>query len=211
MDIISKYYNIKKNILILNKIVNLVVVTKSQSLDHIKKLINLGHLHFGENKVQDAKQKWLEYKKVNNEVKLHMIGGIQSNKVKDIVKIFDYVHSIDSQKIVEIFKREEVKQNKNLYYFIQVNLANEEQKSGVNINKLDSLVNFCKELKLNLIGLMCIPPVNQDPVKYFIDLKKISLKYNLHDLSMGMSSDYISAIKCGSTFIRVGSAIFSEN
>ena len=209
MDVVSKYCNIKKNILILNKFVNLVVVTKSQRLDHIKKLINLGHFHFGENKVQEAKEKWANVLHNNKDLKLHLIGKLQSNKVKDAFALFDFIHTLDNEKLAKIFSNLEKISEKNLKYFIQVNIGHEEQKNGIDVSLLSDFVNFCRDdLSLNIIGLMCIPPINEDSLPFFKKMQKLKIDNNLSELSMGMSSDYQQALVCGSTYLRIGSAIF---
>ena len=161
MDVVSKYCNIKKNILTLNKFVNLVVVTKSQRLDHIKKLINLGHFHFGENKVQEAKEKWANVLRNNKDLKLHLIGKLQSNKVKDAFALFDFIHTLDNERLAKIFFNLEKNSKKKLKYFIQVNIDNEFQKSGVSCDNLTTFTKFCKfNCGLNIIGLMCLPSIN---------------------------------------------------
>jgi len=188
------------------------VVTKSVSYDKIKDIVDSGHVHFGENRIKDASNKWIDIKKNFLDIKLHFIGRLQSNKVDEAVSLFTYIHSLESEKLAVSLSKAEKNHKKKIKYFIQINIGKEQQKSGISIEDAPDFINFCiKSLDLDVIGLMCIPPVNQDPIKYFIDLKKISERYNLHDLSMGMSSDYIQAIECGSTFVRIGSAIFNEN
>ena len=173
-------------------------------------LIDYGHIHFGENKVQEAIDKWTKIKTKKEKIELHLIGKLQSNKVKHAVSIFDYIHSLDSIKLAKKISEEEIKQSKKIKIFIQVNIANEVQKAGVEINKLNELYQFSIDLNLNIIGLMCIPPESENPEKYFKDLKRISNELGLKDLSMGMSSDYLLAIKNQATFIRVGSEIFGK-
>jgi len=188
------------------------VVTKSVNYDKIKDIIDYGHVHFGENRVQDANKKWIDIKKNFIDIKLHFIGKLQTNKADEAVSLFSYIHSLESEKLAISLSKAEKNHNKKIKYFIQINIGREQQKSGISIEDAPDFINFCiKSLDLDIVGLMCIPPVNQDPIKYFIDLKVISERYNLLDLSMGMSSDYIQAIKCGSTFVRIGSAIFNEN
>lgn len=174
-------------------------------------ILKLGHKNFGENRVQEAYSKWRALIDSDNEIKLHMLGKVQSNKVLDVVNLFDYVHSLDSEKLAEKFSLEESKQNKNLKYFIQINIANEKQKSGIDINEIENFFNLCKnKLSLNIIGLMCLPPVNQDPVPYFAKLRELASRIQVKDLSMGMSNDYLLALEQGSTFIRIGSKIFGN-
>jgi pyridoxal phosphate enzyme (YggS family) len=177
----------------------------------IKPLINFGHLHFGENKVQEASLKWTDTLVENKNLKLHMLGKIQSNKVDSIVKIFSYIHSLDSEKLANKFYESENKVSKKLNYFIQVNIGDEVQKGGINSNLLPDFVKFCKiELKLNILGLMCIPPANSKPDFFFNKLKDLNESFDLKDLSMGMSDDFEIAIKLGSTYVRVGSSIFGQ-
>ncbi len=170
-------------------------------------LINYGHTHYGENKVQEAVEKWEKVKKENKNIKLHLIGKLQTNKVKFAVKIFDFIHSLDSEKLankIASYKNQKIK------LFIQVNIGNEEQKSGISVNKLDDFYNFCKDLKLNVVGLMCIPPIDDNSVKYFKKMLDLKQKHNFNELSMGMSSDYLDALQHGSTFLRIGSDIFGK-
>jgi len=189
----------------------IIAVSKTFSLDKILPIIESGHLHFGENKVQEAETKWLNFKKQNKNIKLHMVGKLQSNKAKKAVEIFDYIHSLDNLKLAEKIGYFAKKLNKKTKLFIQVNLGNEQQKSGISLNDLDSFYNHCsRDLSLNIIGLMCLPPANTNSEKYFTILKEISLKLNIHHLSMGMSSDYTQAVVCGSTFLRLGTVIFGE-
>ena len=211
--IIDQFNKIKSNIdkLKPSKQVKIVAVSKTFSLNHIQPLINYGHDHFGENKVQEALSKWSEIKKQKPELKLHMIGKLQSNKSKNAVEIFDYIHSLDNQKLADALAKNEINQNKNLKYFIQVNIANEIQKSGIPVSELDAFYNYCtKEKKLNILGLMVIPPNDQNTKKYFTSLNELNSSLALNDLSMGMSADYNEAINCGATFIRVGSSIFGN-
>ena len=186
---------------------NIIAVSKTFKLDHIIHLINHGHTHYGENKVQEALEKWEKVKKENNNIKLHLIGKLQTNKVKFAVKIFDYIHSLDSEKLANKIALYE---NQRIKLFIQVNIGNEEQKSGISINKLDDFYNFCKELKLNVIGLMCIPPLDDNPIIYFKKMLDLKQKLNINELSMGMSSDYLDALEHGSTYLRIGSDIFGK-
>ena len=211
--IIDRFEKIKSKITSLksNKPVNIIAVSKTFSLDYIKPLINYGHLHFGENKVQEATAKWSEEKKVNKNLKLHMIGKLQSNKAKDAVKLFNYIHSVDNQKLADTLSKHQKNLNKSLDYFIQVNMGNESQKSGITISELDPFYNYCvNDIDLNIIGLMVIPPVDQSAEKYFKSLYELNKSLALENLSMGMSADYIEAIKNGSNFVRIGSSIFGS-
>ena len=188
----------------------IVAVSKTFKIDKILPLIDYGHIDFGENKVQEALDKWAEIKKKNSNIKLHMIGKLQTNKVKFAVKIFDYIHSVDSEKLAIRIANEQNKINKNIKIFLQVNIGDEVQKSGINKNELNKLVSVCKEIGLNVIGLMCIPPVNRNPENYFVEMKELNKELGFIDLSMGMSSDYLIAAKHLSTYIRIGSSIFGE-
>ena len=170
-------------------------------------MIQHGHTHYGENKVQEAVEKWENLKNKNDNLQLHLIGKLQTNKVKFAVKLFDYIHSLDSEKLARKIASFE---NKNLKLFIQVNIGNEEQKSGISVNQLIDFYDFCKDLKLNIVGLMCIPPIHDDSVKYFKKMLDLKQKHNFNELSMGMSSDYLDALKHGSTFLRIGSDIFGK-
>mgnify|MGYP003967500889 FL=1 len=211
--IVDRFDKIKSKILSLktNKPVNIIAVSKTFTLDHIKPLIEHGHLHFGENKVQEATSKWSEQKKSNQSLKLHMIGKLQSNKAKDAVKLFDYIHSVDNQKLADNLSKNEMNLNRKLKYFIQVNIAHEIQKSGIPVNELDAFYNYCvNEINLKIIGLMLIPPNNENPEKYFKSLNELNKSLALENMSMGMSSDYMEAIKNGSTFVRLGSSIFGS-
>ena len=191
----------------LKKTPNIIAVSKTFKIDHIIHLINYGHIHYGENKVQEALEKWNEIKKKNDNIKLHLIGKLQTNKVKFAVKLFDYIHSLDSEKLANKISSFG---NSNLKIFIQVNLGNEEQKSGINSNNLFEFYNYCKELKLNIIGLMCIPPLDGDAKIYFKKMLDLKEKYSFDELSMGMSSDYLNALDFEASFIRIGSSIFGN-
>ena len=209
--VVERFNKIKSNIVSLKpiKTVNIIAVSKTFPLDHINPLIEYGHIHYGENKVQEASAKWSEEKKNNQNLKLHMIGKLQSNKAKDAVKIFDYIHSLDNQKLADALAKHQKNLNKSLEYFIQVNIANELQKSGISVNELDPFYNYCsKEINLKIIGLMVIPPNDNNSNKYFKSLNELNKSLTLRNLSMGMSADYIDAIKNGSTFVRIGSSIF---
>jgi pyridoxal phosphate enzyme (YggS family) len=212
MDILTQYKNIKQEIknCLSNDPINLIVVTKGRPLSDIEQIINVGHFHFGENRVQESIDKWSDILKLNSSIKLHFIGKLQTNKVIDVVRYFSFMHSLDSDKLALKLSNEEKSQKKNLNYFIQVNLGEENQKSGILKQDLPRFVNYCKnDLKLNIVGLMCLPPIDQNSEKYFKELKQLASDNNLKELSMGMSNDYISAIKNGSTFVRIGSGIFS--
>ena len=211
--IVERYKKINSNILSMkpDQNVNVIAVSKTFPLEHIKPLIDYGHVHFGENKVQEANAKWPVIKNNNKNLKLHMIGKLQSNKAKDAVKLFDYIHSLDSQKLADTLAKHQISLKKKLNYFIQVNIGNEIQKSGIPVGELDPFYNYCKnEINLKILGLMVIPPNDNNSEKYFKFLNELNKSLALQDLSMGMSADYIEAIKHGATFIRVGSSIFGE-
>ena len=193
-----------------NKLPKIIAVTKTFTIDNILPLIEYGHLEYGENKVQEAIDKWSEIKIKKPEILLHLIGRLQTNKVKFAIKIFDYIHSVDSTKLAKKIYDEQIKQNKKVKIFIQVNIGSEEQKSGVNIQEIDELLNFCKKLNLNVIGLMCIPPANKESNKYFEKMKVLNDNLNLQQLSMGMSSDYLEAVANDATYLRIGSSIFGK-
>ena len=189
----------------------IVAVTKTFSIDKINPLINVGHNHFGENKLQEAIAKWTDVKKNNSSLQLHMLGKLQSNKAKKAVEFFDYIHSLDNEKLANKISKYENELNKKVKLFIQVNVASEKQKSGIEINHLENFFNYCKsELSLNIVGLMCIPPVDEKSYKYFELLNNCSTKFNMKELSIGMSSDYSDALLYGSTFLRIGTAIFGK-
>ena len=193
----------------LKTIPQIIAVTKSFPLNQIIPLLEMRHMHYGENKIQEAESKWLAIKNKNKDLQLHMLGKLQSNKAKKAVKLFDYIHSLDNEKLAMKLSQFEKELDKKTKLFIQVNIAEENQKSGILLNDLEHFYNFCtKELSLNIIGLMCLPPINSDSNKYFQILKKNSDKLNLRDLSMGMSADYDQAILNGSTYLRLGTAIF---
>ena len=211
ITIVERFNKIKSNIDDLKPIkpVNIIAVSKTFPIEHITPLIDYGHVHFGENKVQEALAKWTQHKKINQNLKLHMIGKLQSNKVKDAVKVFDYIHSLDNQKLADNLAKHQTNLNRNLEYFIQVNIANEVQKSGIPVNELEPFYNYCvNEVKLKIIGLMVIPPNDSKYAKYFKSLNELSKSLALKNLSMGMSADYVEAIKHESTFVRIGSSIF---
>ncbi len=194
----------------INKLPKVIAVSKTFSLDKILPLIEYGHLDYGENKVQEAIDKWAKIKIEKPEIKLHLIGKLQTNKVKFAIRIFDYIHSVDSAKLAQKISDEQIKQKKKVKIFIQVNIGSEEQKSGVNTNEIDQLLNFCKDLRLDVIGLMCIPPVNQESNEYFKNMNILNDKFNFKEISMGMSSDYLKAIENNTTYLRIGSAIFGK-
>ena len=211
MSIVENYKSIISKINHLSNKVTLICVTKTFSLDLIKPLVDNGHVHFGENKVQEARNKWSELLKLNPKINLHMLGKIQSNKIDEIVNIFSFVHSLDNEKNSIKFNESEKKFKKKLNYFIQVNIGNELQKSGIQISLVKDFVKFCKkDLNLNILGLMCIPPFNQKPEFFFSMLHELNKECDLNNLSMGMSSDYELAIKNGSNYVRVGSSIFGN-
>tara|TARA_B100001287_G_C22542786_1_gene462951 strand:+ start:117 stop:776 length:660 start_codon:yes stop_codon:yes gene_type:complete len=213
---VKNLLDVKNNIKVhLNKLnINnnpkIIAVSKTFSMDKIIPLINHGHIDYGENKVQEASEKWTEIKKDNPNLKLHMIGKLQTNKVKFAVQIFDYIHSVDSKKLAKKILDEQNKINKNIKVFLQVNIGDEDQKSGINKNELSQLFSFTKEIGLDVIGLMCIPPVNIDPEGFFEEMKHLTTDLGFPELSMGMSSDYLIAAKNLSTYIRVGSSIFGQ-
>ena len=188
----------------------IIAVSKTFKLERILPLIEYGHLDYGENKVQEAIDKWSEIKIKKKNIKLHLIGKLQTNKVKHAVKIFDYIHSVDSVKLAKKIADEQNKQSKNLKLFIQVNIGDEEQKSGIKVDQIKDLITFSKQLNLNIIGLMCIPPVHEEPDKYFKEINILSKKFNLQEISMGMSSDYLKAVENSSTYLRIGSSIFGQ-
>ena len=212
MFIIKNYNRIHNSIQSLDKNAKLIVVTKNQNLDKINLLINSNHFDFGENRIKEASLKWKNLILRNSQLRLHLIGKLQSNKAKDAFEIFHYIHTLDNEKLAKIFANLENNSLKKIKYFIQVNIANEPQKNGISLEKINQFIKYCIwDLKLNIIGLMCIPPIEGDPSQYFQKLSEIKKLNNLTDLSMGMSNDYECAIKNGATFVRIGSKIFSEN
>ena len=188
----------------------IIAVSKTFKINHIMPLINHGHSDFGENKVQEATEKWTEIKKENKNLKLHLIGRLQSNKVKIALKIFDYIHSLDSKKLADKISSQQQEHKLNTKIFIQVNIGQEDQKSGIPENEVPDFYKYCKNLNLNILGLMCIPPINEDSTEYFVRMQELNKKVGLKELSMGMSADYLKAIKYGSTFLRIGSDIFGQ-
>ena len=194
-----------------NRDLNIIIVCKTFSMDKILPLIDAGHVHFGENKVQEAELKWKEVKKKHSNIKLHMVGKLQTNKVKAALNIFDYIHSVDNYKLAEKIVKYEKELDKKIKTFVQVNIGEESQKNGISPKNVNQFVNYCRDsLSLNIIGLMCLPPINDNPEKYFLHLNKLRNQTDLCHLSMGMSNDYQTAIKCGSTFLRIGSKILGE-
>ena len=194
----------------IKKFPKVIAVSKTFSLDKIMPLIEYGHLDYGENKVQEAINKWTEIKIKKPEIKIHLIGKLQTNKVKLAIKIFDYIHSVDSLKLAKKIFDEQIKQNKRIKIFIQVNIGSEKQKSGADIHEVDELLNFCKKLKLDVLGLMCIPPANQEATEYFKKMNFLNNKFSLKEISMGMSSDYLQAVENNATYLRIGSSIFGK-
>ena len=212
MNVIKNYNYILDSLKLYQRKVDLIVVTKSQPLNKINLLLKENHLHFGENRVQEANLKWKELIINYPQLKLHLIGKLQSNKAHQAFEIFHYIHSLDNEKLANIFSKLERNSLKKIKYFIQVNIANESQKNGISIDKVTQFVKYCiNDLNLNVIGLMCIPPAEGDPTQYFKNLAEFAKINNLSELSMGMSNDYECAIKNGATFIRVGSKIFEDD
>ncbi len=216
-EIVQKLASVKNKV---NKLINekqlktnpkIIVVSKTFSIEKILPIIESGHLHYGENKLQETEDKWLEIKKNNSNINLHMLGKLQSNKAKKAVQIFDYIHSLDNAKLASKIFKYQNELNKNVKLFIQVNIGDEKQKSGIMLNDLNNFYLYCtKELSLNVIGLMCIPPIGKETYKYFEKLKIVSEKLNLKDLSMGMSSDFEQAVIHGSTYLRLGTLILGK-
>jgi len=203
-DQIKSKFGLVKNL-------NIIAVSKTFPMSEINPLIENGQIHFGENKVQEAIDKWSDIKKLNENLKLHMIGKLQTNKVKHVVPLFDYIHSLDNIKLAEKIASEQIKKNRNLKIFIQVNIGNESQKAGLNISDLKNFYEKCtQELNLNIIGLMCLPPQYGSAKNYFNEMVELKKTLNVEDLSMGMSEDYLEAVACGATYIRIGSKIFGD-
>ena len=210
LDVIKN--NIKNKLIDIKKSdsPNIIAVSKTFAMDKINPLIEHGHLDFGENKVQEALDKWSDIKLKNNNIKLHLIGKLQTNKVKHAVKIFDYIHSVDNEKLAKKISDELNKNQRNIKIFLQVNIGQEIQKSGVDVDNLENLFLYCKKINLEVIGLMCIPPIGVDSKDYFKKMRDLAKNLMLKDLSMGMSSDYLKAIEYSSTYLRIGSSIFGE-
>ena len=216
-NIVKNLLDIENNIKVqINKLnitnhPKIIAVSKTFKIDKILPLIEHGHINYGENKVQEAVEKWTDIKANNSNIKLHLIGKLQTNKVKFAVKLFDYIHSVDNQKLADALAKYQSNLNKTIKYFIQVNIGNEIQKSGIPISELDAFYNYCvNEIKLNIIGLMIIPPINMSAIKCFKSLNELNKSLALNDLSMGMSADYLDAVKNGASFVRVGSSIFGS-
>ena len=212
-NIVESFDKIKSNINESNNAnnVKIVAVSKTFDLNHVMPLIDYGHIHYGENKVQEAAAKWSEIKKLRSQIKLHMVGKLQSNKAKKAVEIFDYIHSLDSQKLADILSRNQKEVNKSLNYFIQVNIGNEPQKSGIPFNEVDEFYTYCRnENDMNILGLMAIPPNDDNTEKYFKSISELNYSLGLRELSMGMSSDYKLALNYKATYLRIGSSIFGN-
>ena len=210
-DIVNRLITIKKEIQTKNSTAEIIAIAKTFPINHILPLINYGHNHFGESKVQEAVEKWSDIKRDFKNIKLHMVGKLQTNKVKFAVGLFDYIHSLDNIKLAKKISLEQKKLNKKIKIFIQVNIGDESQKSGLAPDKVNDFLSICtKELDLEIIGLMCLPPNNEDSSKYFKEMKKLLSNIQLSQLSMGMSNDYLEAINHNSTFVRIGSKIFGE-
>ena len=211
-DTVKNLINIKEEIKLNNKSYTpkIIAVSKTFKIDHILPLIEHGHFHFGENKVQEALEKWPEIKSKNTKIQLHMVGKLQSNKVKHALKIFDYIHSLDNMKLANKISTEQKKINKKPKIFIQINIGNESQKSGIMINEFEPFYEYCKKLELEIIGTMCLPPDEKDPNIYFSKMKELNDRFNISELSMGMSNDYIIATNYMSTYLRIGSKIFGQ-
>ena len=207
---IENKIKLKLSNLKINNLPKIIAVSKTFKVEKILPLIEHGHIHFGENKVQEALEKWTEIKSKKSNIKLHMIGKLQTNKVKFAVKLFDFIHSVDSKKLAKKIADEQIKINKKIKIFIQVNIGNEDQKSGVNKNEINELISYCKQINLDLVGLMCIPPANSDIEKYFEEMSLINKDFSFKELSMGMSSDYLQASENSATYLRIGSSIFGE-
>ena len=208
ISVVSNYQQVKKNI---RDNINIIAVSKSFQYEHIKPLVDFGHRHFGENKVQEAQNKWFKIKQEIKDIKLHMIGKLQSNKAKEAINLFEFIHSLDNPKLAILLSKFENSLNKRRNYFIQVNIGREKQKGGIMIEQLDQFYDFCtKELNLNVIGLMAIPPNDGNESIYFKNLMDLKNNLGLRELSMGMSGDYMEAIRYEATFIRIGSSIFGN-
>ena len=212
-NLIDLNIEVKEKISSLNKknyMPKIIAVSKTFSLEFISPLIDYGHIDYGENKVQEALEKWSKIKSINKAIQLHMIGKLQSNKVKQAVSIFDYIHSVDSVKLANKIANEQVKQNKKLKIFLQINVGEETQKSGVKLNEVNELCDHCKKINLDVIGLMCLPPISKDVSQYFALIKEKNDELGFKELSLGMSNDYLDALNYDTTFIRVGTKIFGE-
>ena len=207
---IQKKIELSLDTLKIDKVPKIIAVSKTFEMDKISPLIEHGHSDFGENKVQEAIDKWRDVKSNNNDIKLHLIGGLQTNKVKLAVKLFDYIHSVDTEKLAKKISDEQKKQKKRVKIFIQVNIGNEQQKFGVNKSSVSELYSYCESLNLDVVGLMCIPPLEKSSDIFFEEMRNLNDNLNLDELSMGMSADYLDAIKNSATYVRIGSNIFGE-
>ena len=207
---IQKKIELSLDTLKIDKVPKIIAVSKTFEMDKISPLIEHGHSDFGENKVQEAIDKWTDVKSNNNDIKLHLIGGLQTNKVKLAVKLFDYIHSVDTEKLAKKISDEQKKQKKRVKIFIQVNIGNEQQKFGVNKSSVSELYSYCKSLNLDVVGLMCIPPLEKSSDIFFEEMRNLNDNLNLDELSMGMSADYLDAIKNSATYVRIGSNIFGK-
>lgn len=211
MSVIDNLNEIRKSIDSLSSNANIIVVSKNFSLKSIQPLIDVGHIHFGENRVQEAIEKWSSILLTKVNLQLHLVGKLQTNKVKEALKIFSFIHSLDREKLAICLKKEEDRCGKSIKYFIQINFDKQLHKSGIDISEADDFIDYCRDdLKLNIIGLMCLPPLESNPDLYFKELVNIAKKKSLNQLSMGMSKDYQAAVRLGSTYVRIGSAIFGE-
>ena len=209
LDIENKI-KLNLNNLNIKQLPKIIAVSKTFSIDKIQPLISYGHLHFGENKVQEAVEKWSDIKKNSPEIQLHMIGKLQSNKVKFAIKLFDFIHSVDNKKLMKKISDEQKKLNKKIQIFLQVNIGNESQKSGVESDNIQEFIDYSEELNLNVLGLMCIPPIDKDPIIFFEKMNSLNKKFGFKELSMGMSSDYLKAAENFSSYLRIGSGIFGQ-
>ena len=213
MSIITNFEKIKQEIKdnSPNNEIEVIAVSKTFSMEHIMPLVEYGHKHFGENKVQEAEKKWKELKKTINNLSLHMIGRLQSNKAKKAVELFDFIHSLDSEKLAKELSKRQKEKDRNLGYFIQINLGSEEQKGGIEISELKKFNDYCvNELNLSVLGLMAIPPNDNNPEKHFKKISELNKQLNFRYLSIGMSNDYLKAINCGASHVRIGSSIFGS-
>ena len=209
-NILNNLISIQKEIQQINSNTKIIAVSKTFSLEKIKPIIDNNHKHFGENKVQEALAKWSKVKEENKNINLHLIGKLQTNKVKISLKLFDFIHSLDNEKLAKKISEEQIKQNIKPKLFIQVNIGNESQKNGIHVKKLGEFYNYCKELNLNILGIMCIPPIDEDSEVSFSRMNYLKKKFNFKEQSMGMSSDYLIAIKYNATYLRIGSEIFGQ-
>ena len=195
---------------IIDRTPKIIAVSKTFKLEHINPLIEYGHIDFGENKVQEAIEKWTDIKKIKSNLKIHLLGRLQTNKVKHAIKLFDFIHSLDSKKLAIKISEEQKKQNVKPKIFIQINIGDEFQKGGIKINELNEFYKYCIEINLDIVGTMCLPPINDEPEKYFLKMNTLNDELDLKESSMGMSSDYLQAIKYNATYLRIGTSIFGE-